>query len=448
MIRKIILSLFLMIFAMQTQAQCWKDISPGDYFTVGLKIDGSYWAWGNNSAGEYGDGTYAVKYIPTMIGSEKDWKSISAGSYHVVALKNDGSLWTWGNNRQGQLGIGSTEEQINIPNRVGIDNDWKSISAGGSYVMAIKNDGSLWGWGNNTSYELGDGTNISKNIPTQIGVANDWKNIYSAIYLTTAIKNDGSIWRWGNSGGQNIKIPTKFGLDLNWKDISAFGYHFLALKNDNSLWAWGDNVYGQIGDGTISNFRNTPIQIVSEQWNSITSGLEHSIAIKDDGSLWSWGRNHLYQLGDGTIIDKSIPTRINATSVDWQYVFAGQAHGLALKTNGSLWAWGYNLSAQLGDGTVTSRNIPVQITQPCRALSVSDTNLLPLQIYPNPAKDYFSINKKDIKQVQLYSLDGKLLKEYSASEKYSVHGLVKGIYIIKITDSKEVSSSYKLQINN
>lgn len=448
MIKKIILALFLMIVALQMQAQCWKTMDGGHVFTIALKIDGSFWAWGSNSTGEHGDGTYAAKYTPTMVGSTRDWKSISAGDYHVVALKNDGSLWTWGNNRQGQLGIGSTQQQINIPNRVGIDNDWKSISAGGFYVMAIKNDGSLWGWGNNTSYELGDGTNVSKNIPTRIGVANDWKNIYSSAQFTLAIKNDGSIWRWGNFGGQTSKIPTKFGLDLDWKDISAFGYHILALKNDNSLWAWGDNVYGQIGDGTENNFRNAPVKIGNNQWRSIATGLEHSIAVRDDGSLWAWGRNDLGQLGDGTFINKNIPTRISATSVDWQNVFAGIVHSLALKTDGSLWAWGNNASAQLGDGTVTGRNIPVQITQSCIELSVSDTNPLSLQIYPNPTKDYFYINTKDVKQLQLYSLDGKLIKEYTASEKYAVNGLVKGVYIIKVTDAKGKSSIHQLQINN
>ena len=443
MINKITLALLLMLFTFQIQAQCWKTMDGGHMFSIAIKDDGTLWGWGSNSNGELGAGNTPYKLMPTKIGTESNWSSVSAGYYHTVAIKKDGSLWTWGNNRQGQLGLGTSVSEYYEPQRVGTENNWKSVSAGSHHTMAIKNNGTLWGWGENREGQLGDGTRISKNIPTFIDI--NWTMVEANAMNTLAI-DDGVIWKWGNFYSKfETATPEIFGDDSDWKSIASTGSHSMALKNDNSLWAWGENGKGELGDGTNIQ-RKIPIKVGnSTNWESVSVGINSTKAIKNDGSLWVWGMNNNGQLGDGTNIDKNTPTQLGS-STEWKNIFSGLEHTLAVKKNGSLWSWGFNFNGQLGDGTLTDRNIPVQITPPCIPLSVSDTHQSALQIFPNPSKDYFSINTKDVKQVQLYSLDGKLIKEYTPSDKYTIRGIVKGIYILKITDSKEVRSIYKLKI--
>ena len=265
---------------------------------------------------------------------------LSAGVLHTVAIKTDGSLWAWGDNQGGQLGDGTGggdwwEDSNNrhIPTRIGTGFEWVSVSSGQFRTVAIRTDGSLWAWGWNHHGLLGDGTTTSRNIPIRIGTA------------------------------------------TNWESVSAGLSHTAAIKTDGSLWAWGDNRDGQLGDGTITtlddngnivenNNRNIPVQVgTATNWASVSAGQIHTVAIRTDGSLWAWGGNQNGQLGDGTggsglwVWDESshrhnrhIPTRIG-TGFEWISVSAGSGHTVAIRTDGSLWAWGGNESGQLGDGT-------------------------------------------------------------------------------------------------
>ena len=143
--------------------------------------------------------------------------------------------------------------------------------------------------------------------------------------------------------------------------ISAEGFHSAALKSNGTLWTWGSNWKGQLGDGTNID-RNTPTRIgVDSDWLAISAGALHTIALKSDGTLWTWGDNEYSQLGDGTgIISRYTPTRIG-TDTDWIEIAGGGTHTLALKSDGTLWAWGYNYFGQLGDGTDARKNIPTRI---------------------------------------------------------------------------------------
>jgi len=231
---------------------------------------GDLWGWGANGNGRLGDGTNENRYKPVRI--MEDVIAISAGGFHSFAIKKDLSLWGWGDNWEGQLGIDtndrteqnknsikyfelkSYEELVNlmkmaekdlssfIKGRVNdkcinkpikIMENVIEVSAGSFHYLAIKNDGSLWAWGCNEQFQLGDGTNITKYIPVEI-----MKDIIA---------------------------------------ISAGEYHSLAIKRDGSLWAWGSNKYGQLGNGTNKD-SNRPIKIL-ENVISISAGLEHCLAI-------------------------------------------------------------------------------------------------------------------------------------------------------------------------
>ena len=191
--------------------------------------------------------------------------TVTAGQTSSIAIKVDGTLWAWGNNSYGQLGDGTTEVK-NKPNQIDTATGWASVSSGAFHTIAIKTDGTLWAWGGNTDGQLGDGTNVSKNTPTKIGTATNWASVSAGTYHTLAIKTDGTLWAWGSNefghlgdGTSRAKnAPIQIGRDTNWVSVSAGSYHTLAIKSDGTLWAWGRNEFGQLGDGTTDTYY-TPI---------------------------------------------------------------------------------------------------------------------------------------------------------------------------------------------
>jgi hypothetical protein len=192
-------------------------------------------------------------------------------------------IYGWGTNANGILGIGDTW----APKQSGTDTNWSKIESGDNYSIAIKNDGTLWAWGNNSYGQLGDGTIIERHSPTQIGTDKNWNQIDCGGSFTVAIKTDGTLWAWGNNNnGQlgdgtnsNRTTPIQIGNDSNWIQISCSYSHTLAIKNDGTLWAWGNNEYGQLGDGTITP-RKSPVQIGSgTNWSKVACGFEHTIAM-------------------------------------------------------------------------------------------------------------------------------------------------------------------------
>ncbi|RXM49744.1 MULTISPECIES: T9SS type A sorting domain-containing protein [unclassified Chryseobacterium] len=296
------------------------------------------------------------------------WKEISTGRSNSVGLKNDGSLWTWGNNWYGQLGDGTNVYKTS-PVQIGNTN-WKSIisTPAEDYVMAIKSDNSLWGWGSNFMGILVSTTNENITSPTEIGNAANLKSVAPGVHILT-IRTDGTLWAKGNNTFGQLGDGTitdqnynyiQIGTDTNWKAVAVGVFHSIALKTDGTLWAWGFNATGQLGDGTTI-WKKIPIQIGTDtNWKSISVGANHTLALKTDGTIWAWGYNSSGKLGDGTSIDKLVPTQIGTAS-DWTSVFAAVNHSLAIKNNGTLWAWGDNMTAQLGDGTYLTKMTPIQI---------------------------------------------------------------------------------------
>ena len=159
----------------------WDLIEAGGGHSLGLRVSGTQvtaWAWGNNSAGECGVGTWDDVHVPTQIGSATNWWDITAGDLHTVAIQSDGTLWTlwtWGWNYYGQLGNGLTNNR-NTPTLIGPYSDWEKIAAGYYHTLAVKSDGTLWAWGNNTQGQLGDGTTIQRFSPVQVFTLADFDN--------------------------------------------------------------------------------------------------------------------------------------------------------------------------------------------------------------------------------------------------------------------------------
>jgi alpha-tubulin suppressor-like RCC1 family protein len=353
-------------------------LAAGDSHSLAIGADGSLWAWGSSELGRLGLGNVSwhlleSKSAPAKVGTDNDWTAVSAGGDFTLAIKADGSLWGWGDNWEGMLGLGddATRSFYYVPTRVGTDNDWAAVSASYSYTLAIKTDGSLWAWGCNDSGRLGlgdagEGTN--RNVPTRVGAASNWAAVSTYGFHSLAIKTDGSLWAWGyNDSGRlglgdfdDRYVPTRVGADNDWAAVSGGNYHSLAIKADGSLWAWGANESGRLGIGTILA-PSVPTRVGADSnWAAVSAGGYHSLALKSNGSLWAWGENYRNELGLGDFDDRYVPTRVGADN-NWAAVSAGGDHTLALKTDGGLWAWGANTSAQLGIGTNLARSVPTRV---------------------------------------------------------------------------------------
>jgi alpha-tubulin suppressor-like RCC1 family protein len=336
------------------------------------------WVWGNNYNGKLGDNTTVNKSSPVQtIAGGSDWNSVAGGYAHTAGIKTNGTLWTWGDNTfygmdGGQLGD-NTNTNKSSPVQVGVETNWSSVACGNIHTAAIKTDGTLWTWGRGTTGQLGDGAGvISRSSPAQtIAGGTDWSKLACGSYNTAAIKTDGTLWLWGqNYYGQlgiNIGIGNKsspaqtIAGGSDWNKIACGAAHIAAIKTDGTLWIWGSNSNGELGDNTTVN-KSSPVQTIvgGSDWNSVACGNSFTAAIKNDGNLFTWGSNIFGRLGNGITVNKSSPTQTIAGGTNWSKIACGNSHAAAIKTDGTLWVWGYSTNGGLGDNTTVSKSSPVQ----------------------------------------------------------------------------------------
>lgn len=232
------------------------------------------------------------------------------------------------------------------------------VAAGLGYTIVLKSNGTLDAAGLNDSGQLGIGSTEQNKVHFYpVGTETNWASIAAGDHHALALKSDGTLWSWGsNNYGQlgdgtttnNSTTPIQIGTDANWVSVAAGNYHSLALKSDGTLWAWGYNSNGQLGDGK-QVFRSTvPIQVGADtDWQSISAGVYFTVALKSNGTLWTWGYNVYGELGNGSTAQNTVPMQIGSDT-NWRSIAAGDYHTLALKSDGTLWAWGYNVFGQVG----------------------------------------------------------------------------------------------------
>jgi alpha-tubulin suppressor-like RCC1 family protein len=239
--------------------------------------------------------------------------------------------------------------------------------------------GGLWTWGDNNFGQLGNGTQTSRSSPAQI-TGNNWKEVpkgSSAAPSTAAFKTDGTLWTWGaasygttsGDGTSTDKSSPVQVTGTTWKQISTSLAHVAAIKSDGTLWTWGRNfinfgIYGRLGNGSgIADNISSPIQTASggTNWKMVSTGQYHTSALKTDGTLWSWGYGQQGQLGLGSTGDvRTTPTQVGSAT-NWKIISTSNRIAFGIKTDNTLWSWGGGYQGGLGTGSTSDTGNPTQI---------------------------------------------------------------------------------------
>lgn len=299
----------------------WLLLQSGKTNTFAIRNDHTLWGTGNNTYGALGIGNNNAIYDWTQIGTATNWAKVAGGSYFTIALKTNGTLWGWGENNDYQMGNNVCCGNQLTPIQIGTDTDWKEIDASTfvSAGFAIKNNGTLWGWGSNASGILCAGGSVpNRPIPAQLNPDTDWKSVSAGGEHILALKTNNTLWSWGAyQYGQlgrdytgTVGVPTQVGTST-WKQVTAGMSLSFGIKTDGTLWAWGKNDLGQLGNGNTTN-QFAPVQLgTATNWESVScGGYDFAIALKTDGSLWTWGQNDFGQLANGTTTPQLIPTMV------------------------------------------------------------------------------------------------------------------------------------------
>ncbi len=339
--------------------------------------DGSPWSWGYNGYGQLGDGTTELSNVPIEVSGLSEVVSVSGGLAHSVALKSDGTVWSWGLNSVGQLGNGTTSDSPSLPVEVaGIDRVI-AVSAGIEHSIALKSDGTVWGWGGNRFGQLGNGSSDDSSIPVQVAGLDRITNVAAGGYRNLARRSDGTFWTWGTPGlgGAGFERETTRGLPVQVQgpvgvvDVAVGIDHSLALK-DGLVYAWGLNRYGQLGDGSnVDSPDNLVLVKGLKDIVALGAGSYHSLATTKTGNVWAWGWNGSGQLGNGTTTDSPVPVQVKGLS-GVSAVAAGWYHSMALTRDGTVWVWGDNLFGKLGDGSFRQSAVPQKLTSIGKALGI------------------------------------------------------------------------------
>jgi RHS repeat-associated protein len=337
-------------------------------------------AAGSNQMGQLGNGTSTDSTTPVQVKSLTSVSGISGGLYTGYAVRSDGTAWAWGYNTYGGLGNGTTTDSnvpVQVKNLAGL-----TAVAGESYTgLAVRSDGTAWAWGNGYHGALGNGGTADSSTAVQV------KNLTGVTAVAGmgeggyALKSDGTVWSWGygadgelgNGGTADATLPVQVSGLTKVKAItgaagSQTGY---ALKSDGTVWSWGDNFFGQLGNNSTAARSLTPVQVSNLTGvTAIAAQISGGYALKSDGTVWSWGYNASGQLGNGTTTNSKVPVQVSGL-IGATAIAAGGHSASAVKSDGTVRAWGDNSYGQLGNGTTTNAKTPVTVSSLTSVIAVA-----------------------------------------------------------------------------
>lgn len=363
------------------------DVGAGGFVSMARTSADMVRAWGGNAFGQLGDGTFENRVAPVSVvgvggsGLLTGVAAIDHGGSHALALTTDATVRAWGLGTTGQLGNGA-DDSSPTPVQVSALSGVVEVAAAG-HSLARVDSGTVWAWGPNVNGQLGNDSRTNQNVPVQVqdksdatGFLNGVAAIAAGDSHSLALKSDATVRSWGlNNAGQLGDGTTTRRLTAvavqtltNVTAIAAGGSHSLGLTSDGTVWSWGANGVGQLGDGSTAN-RTTPVEVQGLTGVvAIAAEGGYSLALRSDGTVWAWGANAAAQLGDGTTQNRTTPVQVKADPTTFltgvAAIVSGFQHAVALKLDGTVWAWGSHAFGQIGDGTDPDVVIPTRALFP------------------------------------------------------------------------------------
>ena len=348
-----------------------------------IVYNNSAWVWGAGGNGSRGDNisTGCTSSPGSVVGGFTDWCQISVGGWSTTttgfgfAVRTNGTLWGWGYAGGGRLGNNCTTNRSSPVSVVGGFTDWCQVSTStpfSGFTLAVRQNGTAWAWGDGTCGKLGDNTTVNKSSPVSvIGGFCDWCQIAAGDVHSLAIRTTGTAWAWGSGADGRLGDSTTtnksspvsvIGGFTNWCQISAGPNFSLAVRQNGTAWAWGYAGIGNLGNNSTTD-RSSPVSVIGgfTDWCQISAGGAFSLAVRQNGTAWAWGRGAFGRLGDNTTADKSSPVSVVGGFTDWCQVATGYRHSIGVRQSGTAWAWGQNTPSQLGDNSTVDKSSPVSV---------------------------------------------------------------------------------------
>jgi alpha-tubulin suppressor-like RCC1 family protein len=348
-------------------------VATGNGHGVLLKADGTVWSWGVNTYGQLGNGEGSDSWAPEpeQVPAMTSIRDVACGDNFTVVVKDDGTVWAWGDNDWGELGNGAVNpsaKPAQIDGLTGV----AAVAATRRHALALRSDGAVWEWGGDPK---GSRPKLVEKLSDVVAVADGYGH-------SVALKSDGTVWVWGDHGAgdlgngcyNNAPVPIRL-CDLSDIAAVAAGYQLtVAAKKDGTVWAVGYGAAGGLGDGAVRNESTKPVMVSGLTGvKAVAAGYMHVVALKGDGTVWSWGYNHDGQLGilsakffatGGRPEVSPEPVRSGSLS-GVVAVAAGYNHSVALTGHGTLWAWGDNEDGALGTDkeSLARSEVPMKVGQ-------------------------------------------------------------------------------------
>jgi alpha-tubulin suppressor-like RCC1 family protein len=362
------------------------------------------YCWGANGYRQIGDGTSTTATFPKAASTVSNAPGdsitgLSVGDYHTCINTSAAKIFCWGYNVYGGLGNGTSTSPSDVAQVAGGTSStnlgagvYTKLSTKFGSPCAIGPESRPYCWGSNTSGQLGNGTITNATYPWgvsngQIPVGATIRDIEQGWTHTCAIASDDKVYCWGNNnngqlgnGTTSAYVATPVAVSqgeipsgVKIRSLAVNGLHTCALATNFKAYCWGRNDYGQLGNGVTNAQYTSPVAVlqgaipVGVTLSSLTTGQSHSCAIGSNDKAYCWGRNDVGSLGNGTLTSSNIPTAVTQgaipAGVAIRSLTANSLHTCTVGSDGKAYCWGYNSSGQLGNGTITQASSPVAVSQ-------------------------------------------------------------------------------------
>ncbi len=372
-----------------------QTIAAGIWHTCGLTTRGTAYCWGDNSVGQLGDGSSRGSSTPVAVSGGLSFSSLatngtppSAGpppefvNDHTCGLTSSGAAYCWGDNSAGQLGNGSTTGS-STPVAVSGGLSFTALATGGVHTCGLTSAGVAYCWGANYAGQLGVGTTTGpqtcavtvsglgyfeltcSTVPVAVSGGFSFRDLAAGGIHTCGLTSAGAAYCWGLSvGASNSTVPAPVATGLRWASITARGHYTCGVTLGESAYCWGENSAGQLGTGSTTS-SSTPVAISGGlTFSAIAPGGDHTCGLTTSGAAYCWGDNSSGQLGNGSTSSSSVPVAVSGDLSFSALATSRRHHTCGLTTSGAVYCWGDNYSGQLGNGTTTSSSVPVKVAGP------------------------------------------------------------------------------------